>query len=355
MNINFWKNKKVFLTGHTGFKGSWAALWLQQLGAELTGYALKPPTKMNLFTFAHISENMHSIEGDIRDFDKLHKSLQNCQPDIIIHMAAQPLVRVSYQKPLETYETNIMGTVHLLEAARYCKNLRVILNITSDKCYENKERYTGYVETDPMGGYDPYSSSKGCAELVTTAYRHSFYKEIALASARAGNVIGGGDWALDRLIPDIVRAIKAEKQLYIRYPDAVRPWQHVLEPLSGYLSLIEKCWIAPAHFSQGWNFGPAEHDVKSVRWVVKTFLQYWNMDIDCLIDERKHPYESSLLKLDISKAKNHLHWNPILNLDKAITWTVNWYQMWDAMGDLKAYTLQQIQEYQNNICTGHSA
>ena len=349
MNINFWSGKKIFLTGHTGFKGSWLSLWLQLLGAEVMGFALKPPTQPNLFELANIAETMSSVQGDIDDVKLLKKHIDNFQPEIIIHMAAQSLVKESYKDPIKTYRTNVMGTVHLLEAARNCNNTHVILNVTSDKCYENKEIEWSYRESDAMGGYDPYSSSKGCAELITASYRRSFFPQIAVASARAGNVIGGGDWASDRLVPDLVRSINAKKPLCLRYPKAVRPWQHVLEPLSGYLMLIEKCWHEPEKYSQAWNFGPQHHDIKSVQWLVETFLQEWDTNQSYFVEENVEEHEAKLLQLDSSKAQHYLKWQPTLNLHQALHWTMDWYKNSTAGVKMRDYTLNQIQTYQSAL------
>ena len=349
MNNRFWNGKKVFLTGHTGFKGSWMSLWLESLGAEVMGFALKPPTNPNLFELANIAATLNSVEGDIGDFNLLKKHIDNFQPEIIIHMAAQSLVKESYRDPIKTYHTNVMGTVHLLEAARDCKNIHVILNVTSDKCYENKEMDWAYRESDAMGGYDPYSSSKGCAELITASYRRSFFPQTAVASARAGNVIGGGDWAADRLVPDLVKSINDKQPIRLRYPHAVRPWQHVLEPLSGYLMLIEKCWYEPEKFSQAWNFGPQDQDIKSVQWLVDTFLQEWNADLSYCVEERVEEYEAQLLKLDSSKAQHYLKWQPTLNLPQALHWTIDWYKNNAAEANMRDYTLNQIQTFQSAL------
>src|SRR5579872_4247565 len=277
--VNFWKNKKVLVTGNTGFKGSWLSLWLQQLQAEVIGYALNPPTDVNLFTEAKVADGMQDVRGDIRDFALLNNTIQKYQPEIIFHMAAQPLVRYSYANPVETYATNVMGTVHLLEAARQCQSVRAIVNVTTDKCYENREWHWGYRENEPMGGFDPYSNSKGCAELVTSAYRNSFFNslngQVGLASARAGNVIGGGDWALDRLIPDLITACIKNETLNIRYPEAIRPWQHVLEPLSGYLRLAECLYHDPVTYAEAWNFGPHDADAKPVSWIADEVVKRW--------------------------------------------------------------------------------
>lgn len=347
MNRDFWKDKKVFLTGHTGFKGSWLSLWLQQLGADVTGFALAPTTFPNLFTEASVANGMHSIIGDIRDVQAVQKAMQAQQPDIIIHMAAQPLVRYSYQYPVETYATNVMGTVHVLEAARSLSSVRAIVNVTTDKCYENKEWLWAYRENEPMGGRDPYSNSKGCAELVTAAYRQSFFEQtqVGLASARAGNVIGGGDWSEDRLIPDIMRACLHDTPLTIRYPHAIRPWQHVLEPLSGYLTLAEALFHHPKTFAQGWNFGPAEDDAKPVSWIADHLLKRWGQGMHWSLAKDAQPHEATYLKLDCAKAKSLLHWQPRWSLDITLDKIVDWYQAFQRQASIRDITLLQMKNY----------
>jgi len=348
MNPAFWRGKRVFLTGHTGFKGSWLSLWLQSVGAEVTGYALQPPTSPSLFELANVGVAMTSIIGDIRDLVALQKAMQATQPEIVIHMAAQALVRCAYQNPVETYSTNVMGTVHLLEAARNTPGVKAVVVVTTDKCYENKEWLWGYREDEPMGGFDPYSNSKGCAELVTSAYRRSFLQDmgIALASARAGNVIGGGDWAQDRLIPDVLSAFEQGKPAHIRNPNAVRPWQHVLEPLRGYLTLVERLFEHGHSFAEGWNFGPSDEDVKPVGWIAKKMAQMWDNDAQWQIDQGDHPHEASYLKLDISKARTRLNWHPVLRLHDALKLTIDWSKQRQAGEDIHALTLNQIQDYQ---------
>lgn len=344
----FWRGKRVFLTGHTGFKGSWLSLWLQALGAEVRGYALAPPTEPALFTVARVGEGMQSQLADIRDFATLGASLADFRPDIVIHMAAQPLVRLSYRAPIDTYSTNVMGTVHLLEAVRACGSVRVVVNVTTDKCYENREWVWGYREDEPMGGHDPYSSSKGCAELVTAAWRRSYFHEAAapaLASARAGNVIGGGDWAEDRLIPDILRAFAAGRPVIIRHPHATRPWQHVLEPLSGYLVLAQALWTQGQAMAEGWNFGPAESDARPVAWIVEKLVQAWGQGATWALDEAPQPHEAGYLKLDCSKARARLHWQPVWPLESALHRIVRWEQAWRAGNDMRAYCLREIAEY----------
>ncbi len=344
----FWGGKRVFLTGHTGFKGSWLSLWLQALGAEVQGYALAPPTEPALFDVARVAEGMQSQLGDIRDFPTLVTSLTEFRPDIVIHMAAQPLVRLSYREPVDTYSTNVMGTVHLLEAVRACGGVRVVVNVTTDKCYENREWVWGYRENEPMGGHDPYSSSKGCAELVTAAWRNSYFHDTAgpaLASARAGNVIGGGDWAEDRLIPDVLRALAAGRPVTIRHPHATRPWQHVLEPLSGYLVLAQALWSQGQTMAEGWNFGPAEGDAKPVSWIVDKLVQDWGQGAAWVLDEDPQLHEASYLKLDCSKARARLNWHPAWSPEAALHRIVRWDRAWRAGTDMREYCLRDIAEY----------
>ncbi len=352
MNAVFWRGKKVFLTGHTGFKGSWLSLWLQQMGAQVTGFSLPPPTNPSLFEVANVAQGMISLIGDIRDGEVLSRAMRDAAPDIVIHMAAQPLVRYSYVNPVETYSTNVMGTVHVLEAVRQTPSVRAVVNVTSDKCYDNKEWVWGYRENEPMGGFDPYSNSKGCAELVASAYRNSFFNpakynehKVALASVRAGNVIGGGDWAADRLIPDILRAISAGQPVVIRSPHAIRPWQHVLEPLSGYLLLAQHLYERGAEFAEGWNFGPNDEDAKPVQWIVERLTQQWGAGASWQLDGGDHPHEAHYLKLDCSKAKMRLHWQPRWHLEHTLEMIVAWQRAWLAKEDMRGFTLQQIEQY----------
>ena len=352
MNQNFWRGKKVFLTGHTGFKGSWLSLLLQSAGAEVTGYALTPPTSPSLFEVADVERGMTSIIADIRDLPTLQQAIQVSKPEIVIHMAAQPLVRKSYLEPVETYSTNVMGTVNLLEAVRGSTSVKVVVNVTSDKCYENREWSWGYRENEPMGGYDPYSNSKGCAELVTAAYRNSYfhpdkYNEhgVAIGSGRAGNVIGGGDWAEDRLIPDMMRAITQGKPVSIRNPYSIRPWQHVLEPLSGYLLLAQKLYEEGPGFAEGWNFGPNEDDAKPVHWILDNLTRVWGDGASWILDGGNHPHEANYLKLDCSKAKARLNWVPKWHLDKALATIVAWQKKYQEGADMKLVTLEQINMY----------
>lgn len=357
MDQSFWRGKRVFLTGHTGFKGGWMALWLQQMDAIVTGYALAPNTSPNLFDVASVGNGMISIINDIRDHAALTDAVAVCQPEIVFHLAAQPLVRRSYAEPRETYETNVMGTVNLLDAVRATPSVRAVVIVTTDKCYENRElghQHNGYSETDPMGGYDPYSSSKGCAELVTNAYRQSYFHPgtyaehgVAVASARAGNVIGGGDWCEDRLIPDFIRAISHNKPLLVRNPNATRPWQHVLEPLSGYIQLAELLITSGSEFSSPWNFGPADNDAHPVDWIAERLVRLWGNGSTWQLDGGNHPHEATYLKLDSTKAITQLGWAPKLSLDDALSWLVEWYQARQAskMG-MREFTMGQISEYQ---------
>lgn len=352
MNEAFWRGKRVFLTGHTGFKGSWLSLWLQSMGAELSGFALTPPTEPSLFEIAQVGKGMRSYVGDIRDFDALQAALVESKPEIVIHMAAQPLVRYSYDHPVETYATNVMGTIHLLEALRKLDTVRAIVNVTTDKCYENQEWAWGYREHEPMGGYDPYSNSKACAELVTSAYRSSFFNPeryaehgVALASARAGNVIGGGDWAKDRLIPDIVNAFSQGRTVSIRNPQAIRPWQHVMEPLRGYLMLAERLYEQGTAFAEGWNFGPNDVDAKPVEWIVRKLASKWGTGAAWQIEQDSALHEANYLKLDISKARSRLAWEPQLTLDEALGLIVDWYRGYNNQLDMRALVLQQLAMY----------
>ncbi len=353
MNPIFWSGKKVLVTGHTGFKGSWLSLWLQKLGATVIGYSLPAPTEPSLFDVARIARDMVSIEGDIRELEHFQAVMAEHQPDILIHMAAQPLVRYSYQHPVETYATNVMGTVHVLEAVRHTPSVKVAVVITTDKCYENREWVWGYRENEQMGGRDPYSNSKGCAELVVSAYRESFFSaadfdrhRTAVASVRAGNVIGGGDWALDRLIPDIMRAIQAGQPVLIRSPHSIRPWQHVLEPLNGYLTLAERLWESGAEFAEGWNFGPEDSDAKPVSWIVDRLTKLWGDGASWELDVAHHPHEATYLKLDCSKAKSRLNWYPKTSLATALDWIVEFYRGYMQQQDMRQITESQIARFQ---------
>lgn len=348
VDARFWSGKRVFLTGHTGFKGAWLALWLKSLGATVAGYALRPPSSPSLWALAETNAKIESAIGDVRDPSSLSAAIASCDPDIVFHLAAQSLVRASYEDPVSTYATNVMGTVHLLEAARRAPRLRAIVNVTSDKCYDNTETGQAYREDDPMGGRDPYSNSKGCSELVTAAYRASFFSGsggAALASARAGNVIGGGDWAADRIVPDTIRAALAQRAVRVRNPRAIRPWQHVLEPLSGYLLLAERLCESPGRYAAGWNFGPDEAEAVSVETVVSTVTTLWGPPAAWEADNQVHPHEAHFLRLDSSKARNALGWRPRLRLHTALEWTVEWYKGLAEGADARHLTLAQIKRY----------
>lgn len=348
-NPDFWRGKRVLLTGHTGFKGSWLSLWLQSMGVNLRGIALDPPSAPALFAVARVAEGMQHHIVDIRDFAPVKAQMDEFQPEIVIHMAAQPLVRLSYSQPVETYSTNVIGTVHVLEAARQSGSVKAIVNVTTDKCYENREWIWGYREEDSMGGHDPYSSSKGCAELVSSAYRKSFLNDagIAMATARAGNVIGGGDWALDRLVPDTLLALGKGQPVQVRNPNATRPWQHVLEPLSGYLLLAEKLHEQGQSFAEGWNFGPRDEDARPVEWIVEQLCQAWGPGASWQLLPGHHPHEANYLKLDISKAKQRLHWVPRWSLEQALEHITHWHRAWLDGQDMRALCLRQIHQYQN--------
>ncbi len=352
MKNDFWRGKKVFVTGHTGFKGSWLSLWLQQLGAEVTGYALDPPTNPSLFEVANIAFGMNSIIGDVRDAAALTLAVHKAMPEVVFHLAAQPLVRYSYANPVETYATNVLGCVHLFESIRQINSVKAIVNVTTDKCYENKEWVWGYRETEPLGGYDPYSSSKACAELVTSAYRNSFFNPekysehgVAIASARAGNVIGGGDWAHDRLIPDIMCAIGRGEPVLIRSPHAIRPWQHVLEPLEGYLVLAEHLHTGQGAYAEAWNFGPHDSDAKPVQWIVEQLTQLWGDGSSWVLDHNPHPHEASYLKLDCSKAYSELRWKPRWRLETALNAIVDWHIAYKQGDNMRQRTIDQIEMF----------
>ncbi|MEZ7892916.1 MAG: CDP-glucose 4,6-dehydratase [Candidatus Wallbacteria bacterium] len=354
INKDFWKGKKVFLTGHTGFKGTWLSIWLNSLNANVRGYALTPPTSPSLFEMSKIDNNVDSVIGDVRNINSLKKAISDFQPEIVIHMAAQPLVRKSYKNPVETYEINVMGTVNLLESCRNINSIRAIVNVTTDKCYENKEWYWGYRENEPMGGYDPYSNSKSCSELITSSYRNSFFNvkdyekhQVGLASVRAGNVIGGGDWAADRLIPDCLKSLLKGEKIVIRNPYAIRPWQHVLEPLCGYLTLTKKLYEDGSKYGEGWNFGPDDSDAKQVEWIVKKICQKWGNNAGYIIDKGPHPHEASYLKLDCSKAKARLNWIPRWNLETALEKIIEWTYAYKENKNIFEVCVKQIQEYEN--------
>ena len=356
-------NKKVVIIGHTGFKGSWLSLWLTELGARVVGYSLEPPTEPNLFESINLKDKITHVIGDVRDEEYLTSVFEKYQPEFVFHLAAQPLVRFSYKEPTLTYETNVMGTVNVLEAVRKTNSVEVCIIITSDKCYENREWVFGYRETDPMGGYDPYSSSKGCAELVTSAYRRSFFNpedygkthDVTLSSVRAGNVIGGGDWGEDRLIPDCVRALSQKKEIIVRNPSATRPWQYVLEPLSGYLLLGTLMYKDKTKYCDAWNFGPNDESIITVEELVKLVINYWGSG-SYRIDTLNQPHETGLLKLDASKARALLGWKPIYDVYEAIKRTVNWYKnFYNGMGkeELYEFTVEEILEYVNRMSNGY--
>lgn len=354
---NFYKNKRILITGHTGFKGSWLSLWLYRFGAKVIGYAFEPPTRPNLFEICSLKDKLISLTGDIRDLKKLKNVFIKYQPEIVFHLAAQSLVRESYKNPVETYETNIMGTVNILEAIRKTNSVKSCIIVSSDKCYENKNNNHKYIESDPLGGYDPYSSSKGCVELVTKAYLKSFFnlkdkkiKTATIASARAGNVIGGGDWNKDRLIPDCIKAIIKNKPLLIRYPNAIRPWQHVLEPLYGYLLLAKKLYLGNKEFVGAWNFGAEDKDSKQVRWLVKKISRLWGKDF-VWRDYKGHNNlnESQFLKLNSYKAKNKLRWQTQWDLELALEKTVEWYKAYCQNKEMLNISLDQIKSYESGV------
>jgi CDP-glucose 4,6-dehydratase len=349
---DFWRGRRVFVTGHTGFKGSWLSLWLQDMGAEVAGYALAPATTPALFDVADVAAGMRSIVGDVRDLDRVRASIVDFAPEIVLHMAAQPLVRASYDDPVGTYATNVMGTVNVLEAVRASRGVRAVVSVTTDKCYENREWPWGYRETEAMGGHDPYSSSKGCAELVTAAYRRSFFagdRATAVASARAGNVIGGGDWAQDRLVPDILRAFEANAAVPVRNPLATRPWQHVLEPLSGYLVLAQALVEQGAGFADGWNFGPRDEDARPVEWIVAHMVEQWGGAARWERDAGYHPHEARFLKLDISKAREGLGWEPRWQLPDVLGRIVRWHRDYQDGGDMRAACLRDVFDYMSTV------
>ena len=357
MNPEFWHSRRVFLTGHTGFKGGWLSLWLQALGAELSGFALEPATTPSLYEVAQVGRGLHCVIADIRDPARLLQAMQAARPEVVIHMAAQPLVRASYDEPVATYATNLMGTVHLLEAVRATPGVAAVVNVTTDKCYENREAGANFGEQDPLGGYDPYSSSKACAEIASAAYRSSFFNpadyqrhKVAVATARAGNVIGGGDWAADRLVPDILTAFEQGRPARIRNPHAVRPWQHVLEPLRGYLALAERLCLQGPAFGEAWNFGPDEADAQPVSWIVENMARLWGHSAAWEYDGAEHPHEAGHLKLDISKARARLDWRPAISLETALEMTMAWSQARRGAANMREFTMAQIQTYQARTC-----
>lgn len=353
MYNNIYRNKKVFITGHTGFKGSWLSIWLQTLGAKVCGYSLKPNTNPSMYRELNIENKIEkSIIGNILDYETLEDSINDFQPEIIFHLAAQPIVRLSYKEPKLTYETNVIGTLNVLEVARKCKSVKAFVNVTTDKCYENKEIARGYKEDEPMGGYDMYSSSKGCVEIMSSSYRRSFLQEedsMSMATARAGNVIGGGDWAEDRLIPDCIRYINQNKAIEIRNPIAVRPWQHVLEPLSGYLLLGQKLLETGKDYAEGFNFGPNEESVLKVSEVAQKIIDNYNKG-EVIVHKKDNLHEANLLMLNIEKAKTVLNWTPTYTANEAIKETVEWYKHFYAKDtDMYQYTIQQIKNYSSKM------
>ena len=345
---DFWRGRRVLLTGHTGFKGAWLALWLQTLGAHVTGFSLGVPTDPSLYELARVGDGMTSVDGDVRDHRAVAVAMADAKPEVVIHMAAQSLVRRSFAEPRETYATNVMGTVNVLDAVRADDGVRAVVNVTSDKCYENREWEWGYREDEPMGGHDPYSSSKGAAEIVTAAFRRSYFSEpdgTRLASARAGNVIGGGDWGEERLVPDIMRAALAGEAVRVRNPNSIRPWQHVLNPLSGYLVLAQALCDSPEP-AGGWNFGPPEEDARPVGWIVERTAALWPGGLRQTLDDGPHPHEARYLKLDSSRARARLGWRPLLGLDTALQATVDWYRQLRDGADMRAVTVGQIETFQ---------
>jgi len=351
--ISFWNGKSVFITGHTGFKGAWLSIWLHALGASVTGYALEPPTEPNLYSLAGVASITSSIIGDIRDTDNLRHSILAAEPEIVFHLAAQSLVRESYLSPVDTYSTNVMGTVNLLEAVRSCRTVRAVVNVTTDKCYENREFNKPFKEEEPLGGFDPYSSSKACSEIVTAAWRSSYFNpaeymnhQVAVATARAGNVVGGGDWAKDRLVPDCINALMAAETVLIRNPHAIRPWQHVLEPLSGYLLLAQKLYEDGPKYTEGWNFGPSKEDARTVEWIVQRLCELWGRGAGYEIDSGYHLHEAKYLRLDCTKAAERLGWHPRWNLDKALNSILEWVAVYCSSGDIKKCCLEQIELYE---------
>jgi len=356
----FWSKRRVFLTGHTGFKGGWLALWLSQLGANVRGYALDPSTQPNFFTETRLGERIEDVRGNILDATKLEAAIREFRPDVVFHLAAQPLVRYSYVNPIETYETNVIGTARVLDAIRRTPSVRAVVSVTTDKCYENKEWVWPYRETDPLGGYDPYSSSKACAEIVSAAYRQSYFPAerladhgVAIATARAGNVIGGGDWSEDRLIPDMVRGFMSKQPVRIRRPHAIRPWQHVLEPVHGYMLLAQALSggaADAAKFATAYNFGPSDSDARPVSWIVEKMTRLWGDGASWVLDDDKGPHEAGYLRLDASRAHRDLSWTPTLNLETALEWLVDWYQSWGSSSSSTTdKTLQQISEYASRL------
>lgn len=353
INKSFWKGKRIFITGHTGFKGSWLSFWLTELGADVKGYALKPDVSPNLYDTLSLGNRMESVFGDIRDLGHLKKEIIEYKPQVIFHMAAQAIVRTSYEDPLETFDTNVLGTANLLESVRSAHSVRAVISVTSDKCYENKEWDWKYRESDPMGGWDPYSASKGCAELVTASYRRSFFlngeadkNQTGIASARAGNVIGGGDWSKDRLIPDIMRSFSENEPVIIRNPAAVRPWQYILDLLHGYMVLAEKLYDQPEKYSESWNFGPSENDEQSVEFITNRMVETWGEGASWKLDEGVNPHEAGYLKLDSSKSRMKLGWSTHLNLTEALDYLTIWYKSYFEGEDMTEITKARLKEFE---------
>ena len=352
MNQKFWKDKTVLITGHTGFKGSWLSIILKKFGANVVGFSKDIPTKPSMYEIACVEDGMKSIIGDINDSNHINQVFEENKPEIVIHMAAQAIVRKSYKNPLETFSTNVIGTANILDAIRNSKKIKVAIIVTSDKSYKTKKNHSKYSEEDPMGGYDPYSSSKGCAELVTSSYRNSFFNpekysehHVAIASVRAGNVIGGGDWGKDRLIPDIMRGVQSKSNIKIRNPEAIRPWQFVLDPLFGYLTLAEKMWNNGKEFSQGWNFGPTTHEENPVKWIIKYIEKHIGEKTDFQMDVSTQPHEEKYLRLDCSKAINELGWKSKMDLKKTLLWTLNWYKEFMKGTNMKELSEKQIDKF----------
>ena len=354
MNRTFWDSLPVFITGHTGFKGSWLSLILGQLGAKISGYALPPTDERGLYVTARVADGIKSTIADVRDVKNLCRAMADAAPTVVFHLAAQPLVRVSYARPVETYDVNVMGTVNFLEAVRQTPSVRAAIVVTSDKCYENTGLSSGYRENDPMGGSDPYSSSKGCVELITSAYRRSFFNDglVSVVTVRAGNVIGGGDWSDDRLMPDLVRAFTEGHPLKLRYPNAIRPWQHVLEPLRGYILLAEMLFSRGHDYEGGWNFGPVEHDACSVEEIVRQAATTWGEGAHWLVDASHQPHEAHCLRLDSGRAQTHLGWCPQLSVREAVAWTIEWYRtlLNEGAGAACSLAHEQIFRYEELIC-----
>jgi CDP-glucose 4,6-dehydratase len=351
--VSVWRDRHVFLTGHTGFKGSWLALWLRKMGAQVCGYALDPWTDPNMFTVADVSAEIEDIRGDILDRSKLETAMAEFAPTVVFHLAAQPLVRQSYNDPVGTYATNVMGTIHVLEAVRKTPNVRAVVCVTTDKCYENKEWVWPYRENDPLGGYDPYSSSKACAEVVSAAYRSSFFSvdrpeehRVALATARAGNVIGGGDWSEDRLIPDLIRGFQSDQPVLIRRPKAIRPWQHVLEPVHGYIMLAERLLAGKEQFASAFNFGPGDEDAWPVERIADRMAAAWGESATWIRDADPGVHEAGILRLDASRARTELGWQPRLTIESALDWTVDWYRACQQDDTMKDFTYNQIEAYE---------